>query len=70
VMVIVPLRSIAEEQVRNNEFDLKAAHLSLDEEKPRTVASGEVQVLYASAVRRFRHSFEPPFFLDIFLVLV
>ena len=32
VMVIVPLRSIAEEQVRNNEFDLKVAHLSLDEE--------------------------------------
>ena len=49
VMVIVPLRSIAEEQVRNNEFDLKAAHLSLDEEKLRAVASGEVRVLYASA---------------------
>ena len=49
VMVIVPLRSIAEEQVRNNEFDLKAAHLSLDEQKLRAVASGEVRVLYASA---------------------
>ena len=49
VMVIVPLRSIAEEQVRNNEFDLKAAHLSRDEEKLRAVASGEVRVLYASA---------------------
>ena len=33
VIVIVQLRRIAEEQVRNNEVDLKAAHLSLDEEK-------------------------------------
>lgn len=49
VIVVVPLRSIAEEQVRNNEFDLKAVQLSLDEEKLRAVASGEVHVLYASA---------------------
>ena len=49
MIVVIPLRSIAEEQVRNNEFDLKAAHLSLDEEKLRAVVSGEVRVLYASA---------------------
>ena len=49
MIVIVPLRSIAEEEVRNNEFDLKTAHLCLDEEKLRAVASGEIKVLYASA---------------------
>ena len=49
VIVIIPPQSVAEEQVRNSEFDIKAAPLSLDEEKLRAVASGEVQVLYASA---------------------
>lgn len=49
INVIVPLRSIAEDHDRNSEFDLKAAHLFLDEEKLRAVASGEVRVLYASA---------------------
>ena len=36
VIVVVPLRSIAEEQVRSNEFGLKAAQLSLNEEKNRS----------------------------------
>ena len=46
--VVMLLRSIAEEQVRNNEFDLAAAQLSLNKEK-RAVTSTEVQVLYMSA---------------------
>ena len=45
IIVIVPLQSIAEEQVRNSESDLKAAHLFLDDEKLRAVASGDVRVL-------------------------
>ena len=49
VIVVVPLRSIAEEQARNDEFDLKAAQLSLDQQKLQAVASGEVRVFYASA---------------------
>ena len=48
VIVVVPLRSIAEEQARNDEFDLKAAQLSLDQQKLQAVASGEVRVFYAS----------------------
>ena len=41
VIVVVPLRSIAEEQVRNDEFDLKPAQLPLDQQKLQAVASGE-----------------------------
>lgn len=48
VTVVMLLRSIAEEQVRNNELDLAAAQLSLIKEKLRAVASAEVQVLYMS----------------------
>ena len=62
MIIIVPLRSVAEEQVRNNELDVKAAHLSLDEEKLRAVALGEVRVLYASAEEALDH-----LFIDLFL---
>ena len=49
VIVVVPLRSIAADQVKTDEFDLKAAQLSLDQQKPQAVFSGEVRVLYAPA---------------------
>ena len=49
VTVVILLRSIAEEQVRNNGFDLAAVQLSLNKENLHVVASAEVQVLYMSA---------------------
>ena len=49
VIVVVPLRSIDADQVKNDEFDLKATQLSLDQQKLQAVASGEVRVLYTSA---------------------
>ena len=41
VIVVVLLRSIATDQVKTDEFDLKAAQLSLDQQKLQAVASGE-----------------------------
>ena len=49
VIVVIPLRSIVQEQLTSNEFNLKAVELSLQDDVLKNVSEGEVEVVYASA---------------------
>ena len=74
--VVMLLRSVAEEQVGNNEFDLAAVQLSLNKEKLCAVASAEVQVLYMSTEEVLRELFidlmkqDCPFRQNLALIVV
>ena len=49
VIVVIPLRSIVQEQLTSNEFNLKAVELSLQDDVLKNVSEGEVEVVYALA---------------------
>ena len=48
IIVICPLKSIIEEQITSNEFNLSAAELRFDSDTINAVRNGEVQVVYAA----------------------
>ena len=48
ILVIIPIRSIVQEQLKNNEFELKAAELTLQDDFLKDVRDGNTEVLYAS----------------------
>ena len=49
VIVVIPLRSIVQEQLTSNEFNLKAVELSLQDDVLKHVSEGGVEVVYTSA---------------------
>ena len=49
VIVVIPLRSIVQEQLASNEFNLQAVELSLQDDVLKNVSEGEVEVVYALA---------------------
>ncbi|XP_068742255.1 uncharacterized protein [Montipora capricornis] len=57
ILVITPLRSIVQEQLKNNEFELKAAELTLQDDFSKDVRDGNTEVLYASAENALNQKF-------------
>ena len=49
IIVISPLKSIVQEQLKSNEFGLKAVELSNNEEVMVAIKAAQYQVVYASA---------------------
>ena len=57
IIVIYPLKSIIEEQITSNEFNLSAAELRFDSDTINAVRNGEVQVVYAAAEQVLNEKF-------------
>ena len=57
MIVICPLKSIIEEQITSNEFNLSAAELRFDSDTINAVRNGEVQVVYAAAEQVLNEKF-------------
>ncbi|KAL9961922.1 hypothetical protein ACROYT_G030961 [Oculina patagonica] len=57
IIVISPLKSIVEEQIKSNEFNLTAAELRFDVETLNAVKNGETQVVYAAAEQVLNEKF-------------
>ena len=57
IIVICPLKSIIEEQITSNEFNLSAAELRFDSDTINAVRNGEVQVVYAAAEQVLNEKF-------------
>ena len=49
IIFVIPLRSIVQEQLTSNEFNLKAVELTLQDDVPKNVSKGGVEVVYTSA---------------------
>ena len=49
IIVVIPLRSIVQEQLTSNEFELKAVELTLQDDVLKSVQEGAVDVVYSSA---------------------
>ena len=49
VIVVIPLRSIVQEQLTSIDFNLKAFELTLQDDVLKNVSEGEVEVVYTSA---------------------
>ena len=59
VIVVIPLRSIVQEQLASNEFNLKAVELSLQHDVLKTVSECEVEVVYDKFLSILRNSNSP-----------
>ena len=57
ILFIIPLRRIVQEQVRSNEFELKAVELTLQQDVFKNVREVNVEVLYASAENVLKQQF-------------
>ena len=57
IIVLCPLKSIIEEQITSNEFNLSAAELRFDSDTINAVRNGEVQVVYAAAEQVLNEKF-------------
>ena len=57
MIVICPLKSIIEEQITSNEFNLSATELRFDSDTINAVRNGEVQVVYAAAEQVLNEKF-------------
>ena len=57
IIVVIPLRSIVQEQLTSNEFELKAVELTLQDDVLKSVQEGAVDVVYYSAENALNDKF-------------
>ena len=57
IILICPLKSIIEEQITSNEFNLSSAELKFEGEMLNAVRNSEIQVVYATAEQALNEKF-------------